>query len=107
MQRAPLLLCDRKSIAVEQTAPCDLVNHHYVGESVFLKYDSGHRWLWFKEQKVDEAIIFTSYDNLSTDKISGMFRNSLEIEGKAFWLISTSICKHVSIRPATWLNLKF
>jgi hypothetical protein len=29
---------------------------------MFLTYDSNHRWIWFKGQKVNEAILFLSFD---------------------------------------------
>ncbi|KAL6830014.1 hypothetical protein V8C40DRAFT_263823 [Trichoderma camerunense] len=58
VQSAPLLLCDPFSIPPGGIIACDVVSGTYVGESLFLFYSEGHRWFWFKDQDVDEALLF-------------------------------------------------
>lgn len=59
---APLILCDPKSVKSVDKVPCDVVSETYAGESVFLLKNEHHRWFWFKDQDVDEALVFVSYD---------------------------------------------
>lgn len=62
IHRCPLAFCSASSISLNQFVPCDIVSKGYVGESTFLKYSAEHEWYWFKDQQLDEALWFTSYD---------------------------------------------
>ena len=61
--RCPLTFCDFHSTAREEFVACDTVTPAYAGESIFLKYSSEHRWYWMRDQQVDEAFLFLSFDS--------------------------------------------
>ena len=82
IHRCPLAFCSASSISLDQFVPCDIVSKGYVGESTFLKYSAEHQWYWFKDQQLDEALWFTSFD--THPQIEGLpcehFRNFLLVE---------------------------
>ena len=82
IHRCPLAFCGATSICDDQFVPCDIVSKDYVGESTFLKYSTEHQWYWFKDQQLDEALWFTSFD--THPQVGGFpckhFRKSLPAE---------------------------
>jgi len=57
-------------------APCDVVSSKYAGESVFLYHSDRHRWFWFSDQEVNEALLFCSYDSHPAENQQGCFHSS-------------------------------
>lgn len=63
VQDTPLAVCDARSIAMEHLVPTNLVYADRVGEVYSLLHDPGHRWLYFPEQRADEAMLIKCYDS--------------------------------------------
>lgn len=74
VRSAPLLICDPFSIDPIDLVACDVVSSSYFGESNFVYYSRGHRWLWFSDQEVDEALIFVSFDTHPQGGTGGRLR---------------------------------
>jgi len=63
--RAPLALCDAQSVS-----PGDLVDserHTPTGvvRTYMFTYNSAHRWFWFPQMQVGEALLFKVYDSMT------------------------------------------
>ena len=59
----PLALADARSIAFEDLMVAERRYPHRVGQTYRLKYNSGHRWIYFPKMRRDEAIVFKVYDS--------------------------------------------
>ncbi len=61
--RAPLAMCDARSIAAEDLIPTVRPHPHRLGETYHLTYNPDHRFHYFPEMQPDEAIVFKCYDS--------------------------------------------
>ena len=68
-QDVPLAVCDARSIAREDLVEGDGVYDEgdpsawWELEAYLLRYSPRHRWLYFRDMRKDEALMFRSYDN--------------------------------------------
>ena len=98
--RAPLALCDARSIQLRDLLPSDLVYRDWTGETYSVAYSPEHRWYWFPYQTPAEATLLKIYDSATdgrsrltahtafddpTTVASAPARRSIEIRAIVFW----------------------
>jgi hypothetical protein len=98
--RAPLALCDARSIESRDLLPSDLVYRDWTGETYSVAYNPAHRWYWFPYQTPSEATLLKIYDSATdgrarltahtafddpTTVLSAPARRSIEISAIVFW----------------------
>ncbi|KAK5652960.1 hypothetical protein OQA88_9439 [Cercophora sp. LCS_1] len=60
----PLAVCDPTTINISKDATAtDRVSPIYQGENYYLKYRDAHHWYWLSEQRVEELLVFVSFDS--------------------------------------------
>ncbi len=103
-QDVPLALCDAQSVSPTDLTPADAIfdepgKPEWSFTGLILKPNKRHRWLWFKDMRSDEAIVFKTNDSDSNEPHCvphGAFDNpecpstatpriSIEIRATAFW----------------------
>jgi hypothetical protein len=68
-QDVPLAVCDARTVAREDLVPGDGVYDDgdpatwWELEAFLVRFNPGHRWLYFRDMRPDEALVFRSYDN--------------------------------------------
>lgn len=69
-QDVPLAVCDARTIAREDLMEGDGVYDEgddprawWELEAYLLRHSPRHRWIWFRDMRPDEALIFRAYDN--------------------------------------------
>lgn len=60
---APLAVCDARSVDPDDLVPSDLIYRDRVGETYSVTYNPSHRWFYFPEMRVDEALLLKCYDS--------------------------------------------
>jgi len=60
---APLAMADGSTVAADDLVASDLIYPNRNGETYSVKYNSNHRWFYFPEMTVDEAILLKCYDS--------------------------------------------
>jgi hypothetical protein len=98
--RAPLALCDARSIESRDLLPSDLVYRDWTGETYSVAYSPDHRWYWFPYQTPSEATLLKIYDSATDGRArltahtafddpttvnSAPARRSIEIRAILFW----------------------
>jgi hypothetical protein len=98
--RAPLAVCDARTIAPEDLLPSDLVYPDWTGETYAVAFNPRHRWYWHSRQTPAEATLIKVYDSATDgparlsahtafDDPSGSpeapARRSIEIRALVFW----------------------
>jgi hypothetical protein len=70
-QDIPLAVCDARTVAREDLVPGDGVydegedrSKWWELEAYLLRHNPRHRWIWFRDMRPDEALMFRAYDNL-------------------------------------------
>lgn len=61
--RAPLAVCDARSIVGGDLIASDLVYPDWVGETYAVAFSPRHRWYWYPRQQPSEAILLKVYDS--------------------------------------------
>ncbi|TFK51073.1 hypothetical protein OE88DRAFT_1681015 [Heliocybe sulcata] len=62
----PLAFCDFTSVNAEEggdVVPTDLRNTTYVGETMSVRYNPGHRWKYLKGMEPDEFVLIKCFDS--------------------------------------------
>jgi hypothetical protein len=62
-QDAPLAVCDAQSIRPDDLVPTDLHYRDRTGEVYSLRYNPAHRWYYFPNMQVDEALLLKCFDS--------------------------------------------
>jgi hypothetical protein len=98
--RAPLAVCDARTIEPDDLLPSDLKYRDWTGETYSVAYNSKHRWYWYPYQTPSEATLLKIYDSATdgrarltahtafddpTTAQSAPARRSMEIRAIAFW----------------------
>ncbi|HVW68277.1 MAG TPA: CmcJ/NvfI family oxidoreductase [Steroidobacteraceae bacterium] len=98
--RAPLAVCDARTIAPEDLLASDLVYPDWTGETYAIAFNPGHRWYWHPRQTPTEATLIKVYDSATdcTARLSAHTafedpttvpdappRRSIEIRALVFW----------------------
>lgn len=61
--RAPLAVCDARSIEAGDLIPSDLVYPDWTGETYAVAFSPRHRWYWYPRQTPSEALLLKVYDS--------------------------------------------
>jgi hypothetical protein len=68
-QDTPLAVCDRRTVAADDLVRADGVYDEGdpetwpTSEAYLLRHSRAHRWIWFRDMQLDEALVFRAYDN--------------------------------------------
>jgi hypothetical protein len=60
---APLAVCDASSVDPEDLVPSDLIYPNRIGEIYSVSYRPSHRWFYFRQMRVEEALLLKCYDS--------------------------------------------
>ncbi|MHB1219499.1 MAG: CmcJ/NvfI family oxidoreductase [Alphaproteobacteria bacterium] len=63
VQNSPLAVCDARTVDPQDLVVSDLVYRDRVGHTYAVAYSPRHRWFYFPEMRVDEAILIKSLDS--------------------------------------------
>jgi hypothetical protein len=100
--RAPLAVCDARTIASEDLIPSDLVYPDWTGETYAFAFNPRHRWYWYPRQSPHEATLLKIFDSASdgaarlsahtafdlpedADTLLAPARRSIELRALVFW----------------------
>lgn len=61
--RAPLAICDSRTIEQTDLIASDLVYPDWVGETYAVAFNPRHRWYWYPRQNPSEATLLKIYDS--------------------------------------------
>ncbi|KAI0379251.1 hypothetical protein F5Y04DRAFT_290464 [Hypomontagnella monticulosa] len=60
----PLAVCDPATVSVPNDGfATDRVGPDFQGENYYLKHRDAHKWYWLSNQRVDELLLFISFDS--------------------------------------------
>ncbi len=100
VQRAPLALCDARSIAPEDIVAADFIYPDKTGEVALFVPSERHRWFYYPQMTCDEVILIKIYDSLEdgtarlsahtafddpTSPKTAAPRQSIELRALVFW----------------------
>ena len=60
---SPLAMCDAQTLAHGDLVASDLIYPGRNGETYSVKFNSGHRWLYFPKMTAEEALLLKCYDS--------------------------------------------
>jgi hypothetical protein len=60
---SPLAMCDAQTLASGDLIASDLIYPDRNGETYSVKFNAGHRWLYFPKMSADEALLLKCYDS--------------------------------------------
>jgi hypothetical protein len=63
LRDSPLAMCDADTLAPEDLIASDLIYPDRRGETYSVNYSASHRWFYFPEMTVDEALLLKCYDS--------------------------------------------
>jgi hypothetical protein len=63
LRDAPLAMCDGRTVAPDDLVASDLIYPNRSGEIYSVRYNPGHRWFYFPDMTVDEALLLKCYDS--------------------------------------------
>ena len=63
VQNSPLAVCDASTVDPQDFVVSDLVYRDRVGHTYAVAYNPRHRWFYFPEMRVDEALLIKSFDS--------------------------------------------
>lgn len=75
---SPLALCDAQSFTDADLIASDLVYPHVRGETSSVEYKPGHRWYYFSDMQVDEALLIRVHDSADDGRARLSFHTSFE-----------------------------
>jgi hypothetical protein len=103
-QDVPLALCDARSLTSAELIPADAIfdrpdGNDWSFEGYVVAHDPAHRWVWFPDMTLDEAIIFKTHDSLAgaahcvphvafddpACPVTALSRVSVEMRAIAYW----------------------
>lgn len=63
LRDTPLAMCDGTTVAPNDLVASDLIYPNRKGETYSVTYNPAHRWFYFPEMTVDEALLLKCYDS--------------------------------------------
>ncbi len=63
LRDSPLAMCDGRTVAPDDLVASDLIYPNRRGETYSVKYNPDHRWFYFPEMTVDQALLLKCYDS--------------------------------------------
>jgi hypothetical protein len=102
VQRAPLAVCDARTIKTDDLIPSDLVYPDWTGETYAFGFSPRHRWYWYPQQSPHEATLLKIFDSAtdgrarlsahtafdlpeSASTAAAPPRRSIELRALVFW----------------------
>ena len=64
----PMAFCDATSVAIDDLVPVKRLSNDRIGEIQYALYNPTHRWFYFPEMKMDEAVLIKTYDSAMDGK---------------------------------------
>ena len=74
----PLVLCDAATVRPEDLVSVERRAEERTGELQVALYDSGHRWYYFPEMQMDEALLFKTFDSETDGRARFTIHSSFE-----------------------------
>lgn len=65
LKDTPLAMCDGASVAPKDLVASDLIYPNRQGETYSVTYHPGHKWFYFPDMDVNEALLLKCYDSAS------------------------------------------
>jgi hypothetical protein len=100
VRRAPLAVCDARTIDLPDWLPSDSVYPDWTGETYAVAFNPRHRWFWYPNQSPSEVMVLkiddsatdgrarltahTAFDNPRAG-IDAPPRRSIEVRSMVFW----------------------
>lgn len=103
VEESPLAVCDAQTMGPNDLVAMDLIYPDRIGEIQSLRFDEGHRWLYFPEMEASEVMLLKCFDSAKdgrarftahtafddpTAPIDAMPRESIEVRTLAFFATS-------------------
>ena len=103
VEESPLAVCDAQTMGPNDLVAMDLIYPDRIGEIQSLRFDEGHRWLYFPEMEASEVMLLKCFDSAKdgrarftahtafddpTAPIDAMPRESIEVRPLAFFATS-------------------
>jgi hypothetical protein len=100
VRRAPLAVCDARTIATADLLPTDLVYPNWTGEIYSIAFNPRHLWYWHPQQTTTEATLIKVFDSAIDGRVrlsahtafddptsspAAPPRRSIEIRSLIFW----------------------
>jgi hypothetical protein len=100
VEESPLAVCDAQTMGPNDLVAMDLIYPDRIGEIQSLRFDEGHRWLYFPEMEASEVMLLKCFDSAKdgrarftahtafddpTTPIDAMPRESIEVRTLAFF----------------------
>lgn len=63
VQESPLAVCDAQTMGPNDLVAMDLIYPDRIGEVQSLRFDAGHRWLYFPEMQASEVMLLKCFDS--------------------------------------------
>lgn len=63
VQKAPLAICDARSLAPKDLIAAERRHPNRVGEIYHIAFNPDHRWFYFPEMRRNEALVFKTYES--------------------------------------------
>ena len=75
----PLVLCDAATVRPEDLVSVERRAEERAGELQVALYDPGHRWYYFPEMQMDEALLFKTFDSETDGRARFTLHSSFEV----------------------------
>jgi hypothetical protein len=75
----PLALCDATTVRPEDLASVERRAEERTGELQVALHDPGHRWYYFPEMRMDEALLFKTFDSGTDGRARFTIHSSFEV----------------------------
>ena len=63
VRESPLAVCDAQTMGPDDLVAMDLIYPDRIGEIQSLRFDAGHRWLYFPEMEASEVMLIKCFDS--------------------------------------------
>ncbi len=63
VRESPLAVCDAQTMGPDDLVAMDLIYPDRIGEIQSLRFDAGHRWLYFPEMEPSEVLLLKCFDS--------------------------------------------
>ena len=74
----PLVLCDAATVGPEDLVSVERRAEERTGELQVALYDAGHRWYYFPEMQMDEALLFKTFDSATDGRARFTIHSSFD-----------------------------
>lgn len=100
VRESPLAICDAQTMGPNDLVSMDLIYSDRIGEIQSLRFDAGHRWLYFPQMEASEVLLLKCFDRAKdgrarftahsafedpTTPVGAEARESIEVRTLAFF----------------------